>query len=477
MEIPTKNALIISSHVTGLEPLEGAYKNAEDASKVLRRMKIPAECQFGGRLSLTQFMGKIEEFFETESDLHILWGIFHGERGCWVLSNKELVSLFFILQKWYFAREKGTAHHLLIVSDACESGHMVTEAAELELEDVSVQASCHPNFISQDVEEECFSDLLVWRLERRYGSPMSRSKHVQDPFGLEKAILNRHQPCFYSAVDPHHLGWIFVNDSSASSQDPSDYSSDAATAAAALPEKDEGCFSFATRAPMRRLLRMVALALCIFLLVLMLKFCLRHLRNTVPPNTVPPAKETCFDRRLLLRFAGSLGSLKPSLRNCVHSCARVMKSAMKPQCWQCCSPIVLAEPKLTRTFTINLRKYQGSFSSNRASIYSKMQGARTALKRCASFLPGAWCECMAGAAGLVRKKAAILSTSNHNISWLRERQYPWQAKLLIANIICLSTGVASFAGTSKQKFHHPASVNRWEGENNYSMIYAGGWVL
>ena len=242
MEIPKKNALIISSHVTGLEPLEGAYKNAEDASKVLRRMKIPAECQFGGRLSLTQFMEKIEEFFEIESDLHILWGIFHGERGCWVLSNKELVSLFSILQKWYFARGKGTAHHLLIVSDACESGLMVTEAAERALEDVSVQASCHPSFTSLDTEGECFSDLLVWRLERRYGFQCHRERKIDMKVHLERSILNCHQPRFYSAVSADDLGWAFI-DTSAVFSDLSD-SSESCSLDGSVAESDEGSSLF-----------------------------------------------------------------------------------------------------------------------------------------------------------------------------------------------------------------------------------------
>jgi len=242
MEIPKKNALIISSHVKGLEPLEGASKNAEDASKVLRRMKIPAECQFGGRISLTQFTEKIEEFFEIESDLHILWGIFHGERGCWVLSSKELVSLFFILQKWYFARDKGTAHHLLIVSDACESGQMVTEAAELALRDVSVQASCHPSFTSLDTEGECFSDLLVWRLERRYRFQCHRERKIDMKVHLERSILNCHQPCFYSAVCADDLGWAVI-DTSAVFSDLSD-SSESCSLDGSVAESDEGSSLF-----------------------------------------------------------------------------------------------------------------------------------------------------------------------------------------------------------------------------------------
>ena len=248
MRAPRKNALIISSHVTGLERLEGAYKNAEDASKVLRRMKIPAECQFGGRISLTQFMEKIEEFFEIESEVHILWGIFHGKKGCWVLSNKELVSLYFILQKWY-ARDKGTAHHLLIVSDACESGHMVTEATELALKDVSVQASCHPNFTSHDGEEECFSDLLVWRLERRHGVPFDTQRALDMKVHLERSILNCHQPCFYSAVSADDLGWTFLDVHSTFSEDPFD-GSDSATLSGSIcdsvisvSERDDGSMS------------------------------------------------------------------------------------------------------------------------------------------------------------------------------------------------------------------------------------------
>lgn len=88
---------------------------------------------------------------------------------------------------------------------------MVTEAAELALEDVSVQASCHPNFTSQDAEDECFSDLLVWRLERRYGVPFDTQRALDMKVHLERAILNCHQPCFYSAVGADDLGWAFID--------------------------------------------------------------------------------------------------------------------------------------------------------------------------------------------------------------------------------------------------------------------------
>ena len=183
MATPKKSALIISSNVNGLDPLEGIYQNVFGASKVLMKMdpEILPDCSYGGELSFSEIMQKIEKFFGKASEVHILWGIFHGAVasiescgvkkyiGCWVLSNNEQVSLSRILQKWDDARARGTAHHLLIISDACYSGHMVTEAAELGLRDVSVQASCHPSFTSLDAEGECFSDLLVWRLERRYG--------------------------------------------------------------------------------------------------------------------------------------------------------------------------------------------------------------------------------------------------------------------------------------------------------------------
>ena len=221
MAIPKKSALIISSHVNGLDPLEGVYQNGAGASKVLNGMKIPPDCSYGGEFSLSEFMEKIEKFFGKESEVHILWGIFHGaiafdgeqETGCWVLSNNELVRLSCILQKWYFARDKGTAHHLLIISDACYSGHMVTEAAELALRDVSVQASCHPSFTSLDTEGECFSDLLVWRLERRYGLKCHEDRKIDMKVHLERSILNCHQPCFYSAVCADDLGWAFIDTS------------------------------------------------------------------------------------------------------------------------------------------------------------------------------------------------------------------------------------------------------------------------
>ena len=234
-----KSALILSSEAKGLDALDGARKNAEDAGKVLRGMHILPECWFGGRISLKHFMEKIEEFFGIESEVHILWGIFHGKKGCWVLYNNELVRFFFILQKWYFARQKGTAHHLLIVSDACESGQMVSEAAELKLEDVSVQASCHPSFTSLDTEEETFSALLVWRLERLHEFPFDTDRALDMKTNLERSILNCHQPCFYSAVAADDLGWSFIDVHSRFSEDPFD-GSEGATLSGSVSVRDEG---------------------------------------------------------------------------------------------------------------------------------------------------------------------------------------------------------------------------------------------
>lgn len=158
------------------------------------------------------------------------------------MSNNEQVSLSRILQKWDDARARGTAHHFLIISDACYSGHMVTEAAELGLRDVSVQASCHPSFTSLDAEGECFSDLLVWRLERRYGFQCHRERKIDMKVHLERSILNCHQPCFYSAVCADVLGWAFI-DTSAVFSDLSD-SSESCSLDGSVAESDEGSSLF-----------------------------------------------------------------------------------------------------------------------------------------------------------------------------------------------------------------------------------------
>lgn len=316
MAIPKKSALIISSNVNGLDPLKGVYQNAGGASKVLMKLEILPDCSYGGELSFSEIMQKIEKFFGKESEVHILWGIFHGavasiescgvkkHIGCWVLSNNEHVSLSRILQKWDDARARGTAHHLLIISDAWYSGHMVTEAAKLGLRDVSVQASCHPSFTSLDTEGQSFSDLLVMILEQHHRLPMSRNDHLQDPADLAEGILNRHQPRFYRAADARPLDWSFVGESS-SSDDSSGYSSDRATAT--LAANDEESLLIENQAPPQRRGRLLSIMIALCSLVPLAAAQERNNNMNINMEMVPPVKfveKKCFNYRVPLRHKG-----------------------------------------------------------------------------------------------------------------------------------------------------------------------------
>jgi len=99
---------------------------------------------FGGRLTFNRTIESLKDFFSTKSDLHILYGSFHGHRGSWKLSEGsegKSLGLSGILEQWDLAKQNGRARHLLIVSDACESAPMAKEATGLARTDISVQAS------------------------------------------------------------------------------------------------------------------------------------------------------------------------------------------------------------------------------------------------------------------------------------------------------------------------------------------------
>lgn len=137
---------------------------------------------------------------------HILYGIFHGQKGAWKLSDGSLLGLTQILNQWDSARDEGTAHHLLIVSDACESGRMVQEVAHLGRADVAVQASCCCSGTTSDVLGEAFTELLLWNLHGRHASNMDSDK--------ERALL-AFGPCYYCADRNIHHGWVFINEDEA----------------------------------------------------------------------------------------------------------------------------------------------------------------------------------------------------------------------------------------------------------------------
>lgn len=150
-------ALVLSCKVHVEEPLPGARYNAEKLSKFFRRVNTAAECVYGGRLTFDRAKENMKDFFSSKRDVHILYGIFHGRAGSWKLSNGKSFGLDEILEQWDFAKEHGTAQHLLIVSDACESGRMVGEAARMGRTDIAVQTSCDGTNPSFDTVGETFT--------------------------------------------------------------------------------------------------------------------------------------------------------------------------------------------------------------------------------------------------------------------------------------------------------------------------------
>jgi hypothetical protein len=136
-----RQALVMSCEVPGEEPLPGARYNAEKLSKFFRRANVPTKLNVGGKLTLERAKEDINDLFSTHCKVHVLYGIFHGHAGSWKLSDGTTLGLTDILEQWDLAKQLGTAQHLLIVSDACESAPMAKEATGLARTDISVQAS------------------------------------------------------------------------------------------------------------------------------------------------------------------------------------------------------------------------------------------------------------------------------------------------------------------------------------------------
>jgi len=204
-----RRALVLSCEGPGEESIPGARQNAEKLSKFFRRANVATECVYGGKLSFNHVIGKLQDFFSNKCDLHILYGIFHGHAGFWKLSDDGFLRLQNILQCWDLAKLKGTAKYLLIVSDACQSGHMVNEMVIEDFlsarGDVAVQASCSPCNPTYDMVGETFTELLLWKLQ---GQKMKRERDERI-CNIERALLS-YGPCYYCPDRSKYIGWIFV---------------------------------------------------------------------------------------------------------------------------------------------------------------------------------------------------------------------------------------------------------------------------
>lgn len=201
----------MSCEVPGEEPLPGARYNAEKLSKFFRRANVPTKLNVGGKLTLESAKEDINDLFSKHCEVHVLYGIFHGHKGSWKLSDYTTLGLRDILEQWDVAKELGTAQHLLIVSDACQSGHMVNEMVIEDFlwarGDVAVQASCSPCNPTYDTAGETFTELLLWKLQ---GQKMKRGRDKRI-CSIEMALLN-FGPCYYCPDRSNYRGWIFVDE-------------------------------------------------------------------------------------------------------------------------------------------------------------------------------------------------------------------------------------------------------------------------
>eukprot|EP00435_Cladocopium_sp_Y103_P044243 s2049_g12.t1 len=212
---PQRQALVLSCEVPGEYPLPGARYNAEKLSKFFRRANVPTRLNVGGKLTLERAKEDISDFFSTHCQVHVLYGIFHGSQGSWKLSDGTTLMLADILEQWDSAKAQGTAQHLLIVSDSCQSGRMVNEATLLGRGDIAVQASCARGNNSPDVVGETFTEYLLWNL---LGHEM-KTQRGQRMAEIERALL-AHGPCYYCPAPSNFRGWVFINE-----EDGADYSS------------------------------------------------------------------------------------------------------------------------------------------------------------------------------------------------------------------------------------------------------------
>ena len=212
--INQKQALVLSCEVPGKAFLLGASQNAEKLSKVFRRLHATPKCICGVKLTASRAREHMFDFFSSKSDVHILYGIFHGHAGSWKLSDGTSLGFDDILEQWDLAKEQGTAGQLLIVSDACESGCMVQQAQVKDRKDIAVQASCSGNSSIPDNTGETFTELLLWHMK---GRPETKSKDsaMGGEYGRQRALLN-FDPCYHCPdPDVYRDWWIFINETGA----------------------------------------------------------------------------------------------------------------------------------------------------------------------------------------------------------------------------------------------------------------------
>ena len=148
----------------------------------------------------------MKDFFSSKRDVHILYGIFHGRAGSWKLSDGKSFGLDEILEQWDFAKEHGTTQHLLIVSDACESGRMVGEAARMGRTDIAVQTSCDGTNPSFDTVGETFTVAVE--------SPGARAELPAWPAHVRQKAFSALDHAAQTAVTTAGSLWIMTSQAS-----------------------------------------------------------------------------------------------------------------------------------------------------------------------------------------------------------------------------------------------------------------------
>eukprot|EP00435_Cladocopium_sp_Y103_P059642 s1194_g21.t1 len=93
-------------------------------------------------------------FFRKRLRTYFLHLIFHGDDydGGWTDPFCQRFSLANVLRAWHFSHNSHNRHmHLVVVLDACFSGHWIKQMAKTYcIQNVSIQSSCRPEFVTYD---------------------------------------------------------------------------------------------------------------------------------------------------------------------------------------------------------------------------------------------------------------------------------------------------------------------------------------